>query len=83
MLHAELGFSIGVTQLLVIPVNLVGAIAEIASAVVADRMQQRFPLIFGGSCVASLSFFALCLVHNHWGMHTCTVKARQSYRTQF
>lgn len=83
MLHADLGFSIGVTQLLVIPINLVGAIAEVASAVASDRMQQRFPFIFGGSCLASISFVALCLVHNHWGMHTCTENARQSYRTQF
>ncbi|KAG2189003.1 hypothetical protein INT44_004145 [Umbelopsis vinacea] len=65
----DLGFSIGVTQLLVIPINLVGAIAEIISAAVADRMQQRFPLIFAGSCLASLSFVALCLVHNHWARY--------------
>ncbi|CAO3677106.1 unnamed protein product [Umbelopsis ramanniana] len=65
----DLGFSIGITQLLVIPINLVGAIAEVASAVASDRIQQRFPFIFGGSCLASLSFVALCLVHNHWARY--------------
>ncbi|KAH8556456.1 major facilitator superfamily domain-containing protein [Umbelopsis sp. PMI_123] len=62
----ELGFSIGVTQLLVIPINLVGAIAEIVSAVVSDRMQRRFPLIFGGACIACMSFIVLSVVHDHW-----------------
>jgi hypothetical protein len=56
-----------VTQLLVIPINLVGAIAEISSAFTADRLQRRFPLIFAGCLLGSVSFFVLGLVQNNWG----------------
>ncbi|CAM0135248.1 hypothetical protein VKS41_000169 [Umbelopsis sp. WA50703] len=62
----DLGYSLGVTQLLVIPINLVGAIAEISSAFTADRLQRRFPLIFAGCLLGSVSFFVLGLVQNNW-----------------
>ncbi|CAO3683793.1 unnamed protein product [Umbelopsis vinacea] len=64
--NSNLGFSIGVTQLLVIPINLVGAIAELSAAFAADRMQRRFPLILSGSIIGCLSFLALAVVHNNW-----------------
>jgi hypothetical protein len=59
-----------VTQLLVIPINLVGAIAELSAAFAADRMQRRFPLILSGSIIGCLSFLALAVVHNNWGTYT-------------
>lgn len=64
--HLDLGFSIGITQLLVIPINLVGAIAQISAACVADRLQRRFPLIFSGAILACVSFLALAFIHNNW-----------------